>query len=658
MKAFLAGSRKRKSTEDAPSQAADTAHVDEPTEVKLAMLSSLHPKIDQDTLLDVLLAHDGSVKEASASLRHVRPEPTKSGVIGYQQSLKQYALPADPTLSHTKKLKSKKGSTLHLFDPVDVSEHTPCTIIHNFLPPDVANDLLKELLAESETFERITFKLFDNVVSSPHTSSFYADSYEEIMSQKSEFYYNGAQLTDVRRITPQLSKVKPIIQETVNKEIQHRIKTRYPGGKKLKFQSPHPWVPNSAFVNCYNGAQQSVGYHSDQLTYLGPRAVIGSISLGVAREFRVRRVLPKDAETRTAQDSDAEGQISIHLPHNSLLVMHAEMQEEWKHCIVPALSIDPHPIAGNRRINITYRDYRAQMHPSRTPRCACKIPCVLRVVQRKLNTATAPRKMAEKLTFSAEQAALLEPHLPPTKTTQGSGIYVTLTYASSLDSSLSLAPGMRTRLSGPESKAMTHYLRARHDAILIGVSTLLADDPALNCRIAGAEHTQPRPIIIDPHLRWTPQATDKVLETQRRGAGLAPFVITAESNSIPEAASLLLEQHGGKYIPLKVGPPGPDGRLRFDWHEIFARLADRERISSVMVEGGGKIINSLLDPAYHNLINSVIVTIAPTWLGQGGVVVSPARVHDQSGSPAAAARLHDVSWHPFGEDIVLCGKLQ
>ncbi|KAM3499822.1 hypothetical protein MY10362_006947 [Beauveria mimosiformis] len=658
MKAFLAGSRKRKSPEGAPREAADTAHDDEPTEVKLAMLSSLHPKVDQDTLLDVLLAHDGSVNEASASLRHVRPEPTKSGVIGYQQSLKQYALPADPTLSPTKKLKSKKGSTLHLFDAVDVSEHTPCTIIHNFLPPDVANDLLKELLAESETFERITFKLFDNVVSSPHTSSFYVDSYENIMSQKSEFYYNGAQLTDVRRITPQLSKVKPIVQETVNKEIQHRVKTRYPGGKKLKYQSPHPWVPNSAFVNCYNGAQQSVGYHSDQLTYLGPRAVIGSISLGVAREFRVRRVLPKDAETRTAQDSDAEGQISIHLPHNSLLVMHAEMQEEWKHCIVPALSIDPHPIAGNRRINITYRDYRARMHPSQTPRCGCKIPCILRVVQRKLIPATAPRKMAEKLTFSAEQAALLEPHLPPTRTTQGSGIYVTLTYASSLDSSLSLAPGVRTRLSGPESKAMTHYLRARHDAILIGVSTLLADDPALNCRIAGAEHAQPRPVIIDPHLRWTPQATDKVLETQRRGAGLAPFVITAESNIIPEAASRLLQQHGGKYIPLHVGPPGPDGRLRFDWHDVFARLADHGRIASVMVEGGGKIINSLLDPAYHQLINSVIVTIAPTWLGQGGVVVSPARVHGHSGSPVAAARLRDVSWHPFGEDIVLCGKLQ
>lgn len=190
-------------------------------------------------------------------------------------------------------------------------------------------------------------------------------------------------LQDVRRITPHLIAVKPLVQEAVNKEIQNRIKTRYPGSHKLKHQSPGPWSPNSAFVNCYNGPQESVGWHSDQLTYLGPRAVIGSVSLGVAREFRVRRVLPKDTDYRPAEDVDAEGQISIHLPHNSLLVMHAEMQEEWKHCITPALSIDPHPISGNKRINITYRDYRANMHPSFTPRCTCGVPCVLRVVQRK-----------------------------------------------------------------------------------------------------------------------------------------------------------------------------------------------------------------------------------------------------------------------------------
>ncbi|TQV98739.1 hypothetical protein V2A60_007555 [Cordyceps javanica] len=266
--------------------------------------------------------------------------------------------------------------------------------------------------------------------------------------------------------------------------------------------------------------------------------------------------------------------------------------------------------------------------------------------------------MAERLVFPAEQAALLESHLPPAAMAEGSGIFVTLTYAASLDSSISLAPGVRTRLSGPESKAMTHYLRCRHKAILVGVSTLLADDPALNCRIADAEHLQPRPIILDPHLRWTPRVSDKVLETQRKGAGLAPFVITASSNSIPEAAARVLEQHGGKYIQMEPEPPGIDGRLRFTWHEIFSRLANSEAITSVMVEGGGQIISSLLDPIHHSLVQSVIVTIAPTWLGQGGVVVSPARVHDQSGSPVPASRLGDVAWYPFGDDIVLCGKLQ
>jgi hypothetical protein len=186
-----------------------------------------------------------------------------------------------------------------------------------------------------------------------------------------------------------MAKVKPRVEEAVNREVQHRIRTRYPNGQKLKHQSPDPWEPNSAFVNCYNGPQESVGWHSDQMTYLGPRAIIGSISLGVAREFRVRRVLPRrgrDDDGGSGDGSDAsnnEGQISIHLPHNSLLVMHAEMQEEWKHSIAPAAAIDPHPVAGRRRINVTYRNYRASMHPRNTPRCACDLPCVLRVVQRR-----------------------------------------------------------------------------------------------------------------------------------------------------------------------------------------------------------------------------------------------------------------------------------
>ena len=83
------------------------------------------------------------------------------------------------------------------------------------------------------------------------------------------------------------------------------------------------------------------------------------------------------------QRADDEGQIAIHLPHNSLLVMHAEMQEEWKHSIQKAAVIDPHPIAGSMRINITYRHYRETFHPKYTPRCRCGIATVLKCVQRR-----------------------------------------------------------------------------------------------------------------------------------------------------------------------------------------------------------------------------------------------------------------------------------
>ncbi|KAK3688509.1 hypothetical protein B0T22DRAFT_459615 [Podospora appendiculata] len=365
---------------------------DESTDVKLAILSSLHPTINQETLLEFLLAHDGSVQATSGSLKSqtagltgISPRKTSSSQVHSQSSLRSWSgstsTPTPASTSKRAKLLSRKGATLHLFDPEDIRAHTPCTIVHNFLPSDEANSLLVELLQEAQTFEKITFKLFDNVVSSPHTSAFYVETDQELEQQTSEYVYNGGKLTDVRKITPQLLKVKTRVQEAVNREIQERIRT-HQGGKKLKHQSPHPWSPNVAFVNCYSGADESVGWHSDQLTYLGPRAVIGSLSLGVAREFRVRRIVPRETDDDD-NNADAQGQIAIHLPHNSLLVMHAEMQEEWKHSIAPASVIDPHPIAGARRINVTYRDYREPFNPRHTPRCGCGVATVLRVVQRK-----------------------------------------------------------------------------------------------------------------------------------------------------------------------------------------------------------------------------------------------------------------------------------
>lgn len=196
MKAFLTRPTRKPGPEPLPHN--PDRDPEEPTEFKLALLSSLHPSLDQETLLDILLAYDGSVSEASASLK-IRPptQRSNSGVIGYQQSLKRYTL-ADSSESSSpskKKLKSKKGSTLHLYDPEDVAEHTPCTIIHNFLPLEEANELLKELLEEAKTFEKIPFKLFDTVVASPHTSSFYVESYDKIQAQKTEYHYGGSKLT-------------------------------------------------------------------------------------------------------------------------------------------------------------------------------------------------------------------------------------------------------------------------------------------------------------------------------------------------------------------------------------------------------------------------------------------------------------------------------
>jgi hypothetical protein len=206
MEAFIQRKRKATPTDDETKLPHGQVEVadDEPTEVKLAILSSLHPNFSQEALLDVLLEHDGSVAAASESLSapssssllptsslSAQSKATNAAVVS-QTSLRNFAAPraavsggAPPAPKKTRLL-SRKGTTLHLFDPDDIAEHTPCSIIHNFLPSDLANGLLAELLEESKTFEKITFKLFDNVVSSPHTSSFYVDSHEEMRKQKVE----------------------------------------------------------------------------------------------------------------------------------------------------------------------------------------------------------------------------------------------------------------------------------------------------------------------------------------------------------------------------------------------------------------------------------------------------------------------------------------
>jgi 2,5-diamino-6-(ribosylamino)-4(3H)-pyrimidinone 5'-phosphate reductase len=255
----------------------------------------------------------------------------------------------------------------------------------------------------------------------------------------------------------------------------------------------------------------------------------------------------------------------------------------------------------------------------------------------------------------------LEPYLPvadPQSINPGLP-FVTLTFATSLDSALSLAPGVQTALSGPQSKAMTHYLRCKHDAIMVGVGTAIADNPSLNCRIQGVGGYggegltgQPRPVVVDPQGRWQLTSETKILNLARKGQGKAPWIVTSKTPSAENAK--LLEEVGGCYIVLEPQAQTSENKTSIAWLDILKTIKERG-IESIMVEGGGVIINSLLSTENADLINSVIVTIAPTWLGQGGVVVSPSRTE---GSTLPVARLRQTKWQQLGDDVVLCGSLK
>lgn len=167
---------------------------DESTDFKLALLASLHPAADETALLEALLASDGSVEQASTCItQSTLASPRKrsaNAATGYQSSLSLYRLNSSGSVSAKKPL-VRKGKTLYLFSPEDIEQHTPCSIIHNFLPAQQANALLQQLLDETPTYQTIEFKLFDRVVTSPHTFAFYVNSLAEAEEQKTEYIYDG-----------------------------------------------------------------------------------------------------------------------------------------------------------------------------------------------------------------------------------------------------------------------------------------------------------------------------------------------------------------------------------------------------------------------------------------------------------------------------------
>lgn len=224
---------------------------------------------------------------------------------------------------------------------------------------------------------------------------------------------------------------------------------------------------------------------------------------------------------------------------------------------------------------------------------------------------------------------VLEAYLPNHRPNR---VWLTLSYAQSLDSRIAAQPGTRTVISHPETKTMTHYIRSRHDAILVGAGTVVADDPKLNCRFNedNSHHTL-RPVVLDPGARW--EYMESALRAiADRKEGLAPYIVVLEDTQVKHEQ--LLRAQGGEIIRV------PNS----SWPVVIDALRARG-IRSVMVEGGAKVINGLLE--HGDLIDSLIVTVGPVYLGNQGVEVSPAK----------HVTLSEVKWWTGTQDSVMCARV-
>lgn len=207
----------------------------------------------------------------------------------------------------------------------------------------------------------------------------------------------------------------------------------------------------------------------------------------------------------------------------------------------------------------------------------------------------------------------------------------TLAFAQSLDGSITLRPDCRLPLSNPRSLTLTHHLRARHDAILVGVNTVLVDDPRLTVRLVPG--ASPWPVVVDSRLR-TPTGASLL-----RGASRAPLIVTTAD--APEEKAALLRAAGATILRIASNPEGTV--------DLVALLGHLHRlgVSTLMVEGGARIITSFLSA---RLVDLAVLTVCPLFVG-GPRAYAPAAV-------GAMPRLRNVRAARLDDDLILVGDLR
>jgi diaminohydroxyphosphoribosylaminopyrimidine deaminase/5-amino-6-(5-phosphoribosylamino)uracil reductase len=213
--------------------------------------------------------------------------------------------------------------------------------------------------------------------------------------------------------------------------------------------------------------------------------------------------------------------------------------------------------------------------------------------------------------------------------------YVTVKWAQTLDGKIATAQGRSRWISSPVSLKLAHRLRATHDAILVGVNTVIKDNPELTTRLVRGR--SPVRVVLDSRLRIPPDS--KVLTNQ----SAARTLVAATPAAPPEKLSAL------KNMGIEVLTLPPDSSSRVDLKALLKTLA-RRQISSVLVEGGSEVITSFLR---LGLADKIICIIAPKLMGAGVSPLADLNITDVGQS----LKLNFTKVYRSGEDIVVEGEI-
>lgn len=208
---------------------------------------------------------------------------------------------------------------------------------------------------------------------------------------------------------------------------------------------------------------------------------------------------------------------------------------------------------------------------------------------------------------------------------------VTVSYAQSIDGSIASRNSKPLQLSGNQSMTLTHRIRAVCDAIVIGINTVLVDDPQLTVRLV--KGMSPQPIVLDSSLRTPLQA--KLLARTDHKCWLA----CTHTDDLRRISALTAR--GVELISCRR-----DHLDRVDLPDLLHQLG-KKGIRSIMVEGGSQVITSFIEA---QLVDQMIITIAPHLVGGLPVLNRPIV------SNGSLLRLNAVSHQLCGQDIILWGQ--